>query len=130
MPLPKARVSYLLLLGDFVFYLALFILAVWWRHDTVCVWGSAVAVPSFVLWFLAKLQLGGSFTPKPEARELVTRGLYSRIRHPIYFFSTLALVGIAICLRSWLFGAFLILSVPLQLWRIRMEDTSMTLLPS
>jgi len=52
----------------------------------------------------------------------VTRGLYSRIRHPIYFFSTLALLGIAICLRSWLFDFFFVVSVPLQLWRIRLEE--------
>ena len=119
---PKSRISYLLLLGDFLFYVALFALAVIWRRDARCVLGGIIAVPSFVLWFVAKLQLGHSFTFKAEARELVTHGLYSRIRHPIYFFSTLALLGIGICLRSWYFYAYLGITVAGQLWRIHREE--------
>ena len=59
---------------------------------------------------------------RPEARELVTHGLYSKIRHPVYFFSTLALVGIAICLRSVYFYPFLGIAVVGQAWRIRLEE--------
>ena len=118
----RPRISYWLLLGDFVFYVALFIFAVIWRRDAGCVLGGVIAVPGFVLWFIAKLQLGSSFTARPEARELVTHGLYSRIRHPVYFFSTLALLGIAICLRSVYFYAFLGIAVAGQVWRIRLEE--------
>jgi protein-S-isoprenylcysteine O-methyltransferase Ste14 len=66
--------------------------------------------------------VGSSFTVRPEARELVTHGLYSKIRHPVYFFSTLALVGIAICLRSVYFYPFLGIAVVGQAWRIRLEE--------
>lgn len=119
---PQPRVSYVHLFGDFVFYLALFIFAVWFRRDAVCLCGSAVAVPSFVLWLIAKLQLGSSFTARAEARALVTHGLYSKIRHPIYFFSTFALIGTAICLRSRWFDFLVVVMVPLQLWRARREE--------
>lgn len=122
LPQPRPRVSYLLLLGDFLFYAALFVFTVIWRRDGRCLVGGIIAVPSFVLWFVAKLQLGSSFTPKAEARALVTRGLYSRIRHPIYFFSTLALLGTAICLRSPYFYAYVVLAIGGQLWRVRRED--------
>jgi protein-S-isoprenylcysteine O-methyltransferase Ste14 len=122
MPLPKPCVSYILLVGDFLFYLALFIFAVWRRRDAVCIWGSVIAVPSFVLWFIAKLQLGSSFTARAEARALVTRGLYSKIRHPIYFFSTFALIGTAICLRAWWFDILIVVIIPTQLWRIGREE--------
>jgi protein-S-isoprenylcysteine O-methyltransferase Ste14 len=122
MPSSKPRVSYALLLGDFLAYLALFIFAVVRRWDTVCIWGSVIAIPSFALWFVAKLQLGGSFTATPQARALVTHGLYSRIRHPIYFFSTLAMTGTAICLRSWWFNAYLGVVVLTQFWRIHLEE--------
>lgn len=118
----KPRVSYVLLLGDFVFYLAFYLFAVGRRRDGICVWGSLLAIPSFVFWLTAKLQLGSSFTARPEARALVTHGLYSRIRHPIYFFSSLALIGTAICLRSWWFDLLVVISVPLQLWRVRLEE--------
>ena len=119
---PKPRASLLLLLGDFLFYLALFVAAVAWRRDAACILGSAITVPSFVLWFVAKLQLGSSFTPRAEARALVTHGLYSRIRHPIYFFASLALVGTAFCLRSAYFSAYVGLTIAAQLWRIRREN--------
>jgi protein-S-isoprenylcysteine O-methyltransferase Ste14 len=122
MSAPKPRVSLILLLGDFLSYLALFVAAVAWRRDRLCILGAAVAVPSFVLWFVAKLQLGPSFTPKPEARALVTHGLYSRIRHPIYFFASLASLGIAICLRSVIFNVYLCVTIAVQLWRIRQEN--------
>jgi protein-S-isoprenylcysteine O-methyltransferase Ste14 len=119
---PKSRVSLPFLLGDFLFYLALFVAAVIWRRDARCILGSLVAVPCFVLWLVAKLQLGSSFTPKAEARALVTQGLYSTIRHPIYFFASLALLGTAICLRSVLFNTYLIVTIAVQLWRIRREN--------
>jgi len=119
------RRSYLLLLGDFLFFVALFVFAVMRRRDQICVWGSMLAIPSFALWFIAKLDLGSSFTARRAARALVSRGLYSKIRHPIYFFSTLAMVGIAICLRSRGFDFYLVAIVLLQLWRIHMEERAL-----
>jgi protein-S-isoprenylcysteine O-methyltransferase Ste14 len=116
------RISYVHLLGDFLFYLAFYLLAVARHFDRVSLWGTLLAVPSFALWFTAKLHLGASFTPRPEARKLVAHGLYSRIRHPIYFFSTLAMIGTAICLRWWWCNLMIALTVPLQLWRIRLEE--------
>lgn len=39
-------------------------------------------------------------TIKPEAKNLVTKGIYSKIRHPIYFFSMLSWIGFALLMRS------------------------------
>jgi protein-S-isoprenylcysteine O-methyltransferase Ste14 len=119
---PKRKISYWLLLGDFVFYVALFLFSLAWRRNWACVWGGLIAVPGFVLWFMAKLELGSSFTGVADARELVTTGLYSRIRHPIYFFSTFALLGTAICLGYRFFYVFVGVSVVAQLWRMRREE--------
>src|SRR4029077_6010662 len=41
--------------------------------------GAALLVAGFLLSGLARVQLGESFSVAPEAHELVTRGLYSRI---------------------------------------------------
>lgn len=120
--MPKERVSLLVLLGDFLFYLAVFVAAVIWRRDASCILGSAIAVPSFSLWLLAKLQLGTSFSFRAEARTLVTHGLYSKIRHPIYLFSSLALVGTAFCMRSVYFSVYVGVTIAAQLWRIRREN--------
>src|SRR5690242_1879211 len=67
-----------------------------WRTRTVV--GLAILVPSFALWALARHQLGASFTLRAEARQLVTHGLYSRIRHPIYLFAECMALGIIIFL--------------------------------
>lgn len=47
----------------------------------------------------ARYQLGRSFAIKAEARQLVTRGVYSRIRNPIYVFGLVMLAGVALILR-------------------------------
>ena len=56
--------------------------------------GLGIAVPAAVLLFVARWQLGRSFSVTPQARQLVTHGLYSKIRNPIYVFSGLMLAGI------------------------------------
>ncbi|HVR64984.1 MAG TPA: isoprenylcysteine carboxylmethyltransferase family protein [Polyangia bacterium] len=125
MPAATSRLSgvprrYLL---DFVAYLILFVAAAWRAPNDAGRWiGAGIAVPSFALWLLARWQLGRSFTLGAEARELVTHGLYARIRHPVYVFSTLVLVGTAICLRNIFFDAYVAAVVVLQLYRIRRED--------
>jgi protein-S-isoprenylcysteine O-methyltransferase Ste14 len=56
--------------------------------------GIGIAVVGFTLWVLARVQLGKSFAIRAEARALVTTGLYSKIRHPIYFFAGVAFLGL------------------------------------
>ena len=78
------------------------ILAVVFRpgHWSVARWvGLAVAIPAAVLLFTARWQLGASFSVTPQARALVTRGVYSKIRNPIYVFSALMLLGVLIALQ-------------------------------
>ena len=48
--------------------------------------GVVIGLPSLALLVLARIQLGGSFSVRPKAQALVTHGLYSRIRNPIYLF--------------------------------------------
>jgi len=65
--------------------------------------GGMLAMAGFVLVFAARVQLGKSFTVMPQARELVTHGLYSRIRNPIYVFADLMFFGLILVLeRYWL----------------------------
>jgi len=79
--------------------------------------GLAVAIPSFLLLVLARNQLGGAFSVQAKATTLVTTGLYSRIRNPIYFFGGLMIAGIIIWAgKPWFLLCFVVL-VPLQVYR-------------
>jgi len=55
-----------------------------------------IGLPSFVLMVLSRRQLGKSFTVMPEAKALVTTGLYSKIQHPMYLTLDLFLLAIII----------------------------------
>jgi protein-S-isoprenylcysteine O-methyltransferase Ste14 len=56
--------------------------------------GLALALGGFTLWGLARLQLGKSFSVRPEAKALVTTGLYSKFRHPVYLFGGITYAGV------------------------------------
>ena len=62
------------------------------------IFGAVIAVIGYVLVVVARLQLGRSFSIRPQAKELVVRGLYSRIRHPMYIFVDLMIFGLILAL--------------------------------
>jgi len=71
--------------------------------------------------FTARFQLGNSFAVTAQARELVTRGVYSKIRNPIYVFSSLLILGVFIIMgKAYLFLPFAGLVV-VQTWRAHKE---------
>jgi protein-S-isoprenylcysteine O-methyltransferase Ste14 len=79
---------------------------------------TAAAIP---FWILARLQLGRSFSVTAQARRLVTRGLYAKLRNPIYLFGGLAYFGALVALQVWwLLAAWLALT-PIQVLRVRRE---------
>jgi protein-S-isoprenylcysteine O-methyltransferase Ste14 len=83
--------------------------------------GFCIAVPAAVLLFTARWQLGKSFSVTPQARELVTWGIYSKIRNPIYVFSALLLVGVLIALQYRYALILLLVLIPIQIARARQE---------
>ena len=84
--------------------------------------GVAIFIPAFLLFVLARIQLGRAFSIKAKASTLVTTGLYARIRNPIYLFGWLMSVGIFIFAhRPWWLLIWVPL-IPLQVFRIRKEE--------
>jgi protein-S-isoprenylcysteine O-methyltransferase Ste14 len=83
--------------------------------------GFCIAVPAAVLLFTARWQLGKSFSVTPQARELVTWGLYSKIRNPIYVFSALMVAGVLTALQYRYALLLLLVLIPLQFVRARQE---------
>jgi protein-S-isoprenylcysteine O-methyltransferase Ste14 len=83
--------------------------------------GMSIAIPAVVLLIVARLQLGAAFSVKAKASTLVTNGLYSRIRNPIYVFSALLIAGVILWAgKPWFLLIFAIL-IPLQVVRARNE---------
>jgi protein-S-isoprenylcysteine O-methyltransferase Ste14 len=84
--------------------------------------GVVIGLPSLALLVLARIQLGSSFSVRAKAQSLVTHGLYSRIRNPIYLFGCLVVVGVLLYINRpralWLLVAL----IPLQIYRARQEE--------
>lgn len=90
-----------------------------WNTQTVA--GLALALCGFALWMAARFQLGKSFTVRAQARSLVTRGLYSRFRNPVYLFGEVAYLGLAVDWGRWIGYLWIVLSSAAQLLRARRE---------
>jgi len=76
------------------------------------------------LWgvIVARGTLGKSFSVTPQARQLVTHGIYSKIRNPIYVFGALCVAGLLLMIRQkylWIALGALIVA---QIFRARQES--------
>lgn len=67
-------------------------------------------------------QLNRSFSIMPEARRLVTRGVYARLRHPLYLAEAVATLGALIQFWSLAALTIVLLQIACQLWRMDCEE--------
>jgi protein-S-isoprenylcysteine O-methyltransferase Ste14 len=88
--------------------------------------GLGLGTICLLLLALARIQLGRAFSVQAKASTLVTSGLYSRIRNPIYIFGGLAIAGLMLWVnRPWLLLIFVVL-IPMQVGRSREEERVLT----
>jgi protein-S-isoprenylcysteine O-methyltransferase Ste14 len=83
--------------------------------------GLFVLIPALILLTIARVQLGNSFSLTPQATQLVTHGIYSRIRNPIYVFGAFVMVGLFLFLERPLLLLLLVPMVIVQTKRARAE---------
>jgi protein-S-isoprenylcysteine O-methyltransferase Ste14 len=83
--------------------------------------GVCMMAVGFPLWLTAHIQLGASFAVAAQARFLVTRGLYAKIRSPIYVFGSVAIAGTFLLLRRPYLLLVFVLLIPMQIVRARRE---------
>ena len=84
--------------------------------------GASMIVFGFLMWAVARFQLGKAFSVKAQASVLVTRGIYSRIRNPIYVFGSIMIAGMLLFfLKPEGLLLFLAL-IPMQVIRARKES--------
>jgi protein-S-isoprenylcysteine O-methyltransferase Ste14 len=90
-------------------------------HDTTRVTGLLLGLIGLAGVILARHTLGRSFSIAPKATALVTSGIYSRIRNPIYVFAEVFILGLVLMIRNpYLLIAPLML-IPAQALRARQE---------
>jgi protein-S-isoprenylcysteine O-methyltransferase Ste14 len=70
---------------------------------------------------IARYQLGRSFAVRAEAHQLVTRGIYSKIRNPIYVFGTVMIAGFVLIINKPVGWLFVLVVVILQIGRAHRE---------
>jgi protein-S-isoprenylcysteine O-methyltransferase Ste14 len=120
--MPTSRVTPFLVLQ---FCVALLVLAL--ASFRPGVWNTArwagliIAILAAIPLFVARYQLGKSFSVTPQARELVTQGIYSKIRNPIYVFSTLFVIGLLLVLQIPRALVFVPILIAVQLLRAHRE---------
>jgi protein-S-isoprenylcysteine O-methyltransferase Ste14 len=106
---------------SYLIYLAFFGLGIIARlNNTLSYIALCVSLACAALWFVARWQLGSAFSVTAQAHQLVTQGLYSKIRHPIYVFGTLAFLFVVLALQGWpalIIWAIVILIQVGRVWR-------------
>lgn len=114
----KVAVPVAFLLTIFAFFvLAIFLVGGSWPR----IIGALVTFLSSILWIIARIQLGDA----PAEGRLVTTGLYGEVRHPIYLFSTLAFLGVAIFMWVPLLFIPVIAIAVFQYFRTRREEKAL-----
>src|SRR5215469_632551 len=109
--------------GDVIFFFAFAGFVAYRATWTWRTWvGVAFIAIGFALWLTARLQLGSSFTPRAEARRLVTTGLYAHFRHPIYLFGFVAYSGVFLIWGSWIAFLIFVLVYTVEIFRLRKEE--------
>lgn len=90
-------------------------------HDSLRWIGLLLGLVGLGGVIVARYTLGRSFSVTAQARELVTTGIYSRIRNPIYVSGFVLFVGFFLIVRKpWLWLVLLALTVA-QFFRARRE---------
>jgi protein-S-isoprenylcysteine O-methyltransferase Ste14 len=91
-------------------------------HNTLANVALCLSLACFVLWFVSRWQLGDAFSVTAQACHLVTRGIYSKIRHPIYIFGTLSFLFVVLALQGWPALIIWMVVILIQVARVRREE--------
>ena len=97
-----------------------------WKEHTASwtpmqILGLILLFAGFVLWSVARFQLGASFAVTAQARQLITRGLYSKIRNPIYVFGSCVIAGGFLLIGRPILLLIFVVVIPMQIWRAKKE---------
>ena len=108
-----------MLLG--LFFLGLVFVSGEGPHDGTRRIGLALSLFGFAVVIWARHTLGRAFSVRAKATELVTNGIYSKIRNLIYVFGVIVIAGLILMLHYPVLWVALVIGIPLQIVRARRE---------
>ncbi|HKV53918.1 MAG TPA: isoprenylcysteine carboxylmethyltransferase family protein [Candidatus Binataceae bacterium] len=82
----------------------------------------AVQTVGMLVSQVSRLYLGRRFALLPANRGIVRRGPFRAVRHPVYAGWLILAAGYVMAYPSWLNGATFLLTLPLMMWRINLEE--------
>jgi protein-S-isoprenylcysteine O-methyltransferase Ste14 len=91
------------------------------RWDAMRATGLVLTILGFGLLTVARVQLGNSFSVTPQARALVTTGVYRKIRNPVYVFSGIGIAGFVLYVGRPMWLLLCLALLPLQVLRAQAE---------
>jgi protein-S-isoprenylcysteine O-methyltransferase Ste14 len=101
------------------------IAAIWQFRPSAWTWinivGLCLLMVGFVCWTIARFQLGRSFSVTAQARHLVTTGLYSKLRNPIYVFGSCVIAGVILVVGRPVWLLIFVVIIPMQIQRAKRE---------
>lgn len=84
--------------------------------------GILITSVSYILWIFSRIQLGNAFSIAPKSKYLVTSGMYSKLRHPVYYFSITAVLGLVLFAWQLIRVVPLLALIALEVFRIKKEE--------
>lgn len=93
--------------------------------DAMRATGLVLTIVGFGLLTIARVQLGNSFSVTPQARALVTTGVYRKIRNPVYVFSAIGIAGFGLYVGKPMLLLLLLVLVPMQVLRAQAEGRTL-----
>jgi protein-S-isoprenylcysteine O-methyltransferase Ste14 len=127
-------ILFLLLIGMFILPL-IYSASTWldFANYSLPVWagwlGVALLLGALFVFWRAHVDLGLNWSPSLEIREkheLITKGIYGVIRHPMYASQWLWVIAQPLLLQNWIAGfANLLIFIPFYMLRVQAEEQMM-----
>ncbi len=95
--------------------------------NTLVIFAIVLLTMGFIILIISLINLGKYYTPSPIPKGLVTKGIYSKIRHPIYLSIEVLFISLSLFLSS-VIGLILtvLVIIPFHRYRIKREERLLT----
>ena len=106
-------------------FLSIYFWITFLNHSLIKIIGLLTNIVGLIMWQSARMTLGENWNTdlgKPEIKRLVTHGIYSKIRHPIYWGMILTLIGLILLNPNLWFSIVSLLIMIYFFYRMGLEN--------